>query len=368
MKILLVIGSQIIAFPPVRNLVEILLRNNHSVTLLGRDKTGLVLTPNSNYRFVKIPEYDNLPSVVGYLKKVRFMRKHVIDEMRNHDILWTTTDATVRDLGDLVFKYRHVMQLMELIQDIPRFPGQSIFGLNIQKYAQKAFKVVVPEYNRAHIQKVWWALPKLPSVLPNKMTIPEFEKMNIPTDVAEIVKAVKNEKRKIILYQGVFHDDRDISKFAEAIVGIKDKYALYLMGNETDYKKHLCSIDDSIVNIPYVKPPYHLLVTKEAYIGLLPYKAVEYRHWDKLNALYCAPNKIFEYAAFGVPMIGTDVPGLYLPFSTYGIGYTCQPYTTAKVIENIDRINARYEELRLNCKKFYTDLNMDKIVNNILEA
>jgi len=366
MKVLVVIGSQISGFPPVRNLVEILLRNGHTVTLMGRDRTGVYFEVNDRFKFVKIPEYDGIPSIIRYLKKIQFMREYVVEAMREHDVLWTTTDATVRDLGDLVLNYRHIMQLMELIQDIPRFPGQTFWGLNIQKYAQKAFKVVVPEYNRAHIQKAWWSLPKLPSILPNKMTQPNFEEIKIPSDIEDVLTKTKEEKRKIILYQGVFQEDRDIDKFTEAIGKLKNEYVLYLMGNETKYKKLLCSMDDSIVNIPFIKPPYHLIITKQAYIGLLPYKAGNHSHYDKLNALYCAPNKIFEYAAYGVPMIGTDVPGLHVPFSEYGIGYICEPYTVENVINKVNQIKANYHEMSLRCKVFYNEINMDEIISSIL--
>lgn len=366
MRVLLVIGSQINGFPPVRNLLEILLRNGHSVTLMARDKTGLVLKTNENYRFIKIPEFEGVPSMLGYVKKIRFMRENVVKEMENHDILWTATDATVRDLGDVVLRYRHVMQLMELIRDIPKFPGQSMIGLDIKRYAQQAFKVVVPEYNRAHIQKTWWSLKALPTVLPNKMTVPDFDGLEIPDEVSAFLKQADAEQRKIILYQGVFYEDRDLEHFAEAASALKDEYVLYLMGAETDYKKRLCAMGPEIVNVPFMKPPFHLLVTQRAYIGLLPYKASNYLHYDTINALYCAPNKIYEYAAYGVPMIGTDVPGLHGPFSEYGIGYTCQPYTVETVIENIRRVSEHHSEMREKCKTFYAQINMDEIVNSIL--
>ena len=206
MKIIVVVGGEVNFLPPIRNLIEILLRNNHAVTLMGEDKTGLVLDVNPNYRFIKIPEFSGTPPGIRYFRRTIFMRKHVIEEMLYHDILWTATDSTVRDLGDVVLKYRHVMQLLELIRDIPRWPRQNIFGLNIKKYAQKAFKVFVPEYNRAHIQQAWWSLPDLPTVLPNRMSVPEFDKMEIPADVLKIVEMVKQEKRRIIIYQGVFYN------------------------------------------------------------------------------------------------------------------------------------------------------------------
>ena len=369
MKILVVVSEEVNSLPPIRNLIEILLRNNHTVTLMGKDKTGLVLDFNPNYRFIEIPDFKGALLGIRYLRRTRFMREHVMEEMLHHDILWTTTDSTVRDLGDVVLKYRHVMQLMELIRDIPRWPKQKIFGLNIKKYAQKAFKVVVPEYNRAHIQKVWWSLPDLPTVLPNKMSVPDFNRISIPDDILKIEELVKQEKRRIIIYQGVFENDRDLDNFVEAVFKLKDKYVLYLMGNETDYKKRLCAAGgDAVVNIPYIKPPFHLLITKYAYIGIMPYKAGNAAHFAKINALYCAPNKIFEYAAFGIPMIGTDMPGLMLPFYRFGIGYVCRPYTVTKIIENIELITANYTEMRSRCIQYYNSFDMDQIVNVILNV
>ena len=89
-------------------------------------------------------------------------------QMQHHDVLWTTTDATVRELGDIVLDYCHVMQVLELIRDIPKFPYQNRIMSHLDRYAKKAWKVVVPEYNRAYIQQVWWELDRTPVVLPNK--------------------------------------------------------------------------------------------------------------------------------------------------------------------------------------------------------
>lgn len=369
MKLLVVVGEDVNSLPPIRNLIEILLRNNHTVTLMGEDKTGLVLDVSPNYRFIKIPEFNGTPLGIRYFRRTSFMREHVIKEMLHHDILWTATDSTVRDLGDVVLKYRHVMQLMELIRDIPRWPRQKFFSLNIKKYAQKAFKVVVPEYNRAHIQKVWWSLSDLPTILPNKMSMPVFDKIKIPSDILKVVELVKQEKRKIVIYQGVFENDRDLDFFVEAVSKLKNKYVLYLMGHETEYKKRLCTAGgDAVVNIPYLKPPFHLLITKYAYIGIMPYKAAEVAHLAKINALYCAPNKLFEYAAYGIPMIGTDMPGLIIPFYRYGIGYVCCPYTVSKIIENIALITDNYTEMSSCCIQYYNSFNMDQIVNDIINV
>ena len=367
MRILLVIGSQVNAFPPVRNVIELLLQNGHKVTLMARDRTGLVISSSDNFTFIRIPEFESDPSPIAYIKKIHFMRKKVKEEMQQNDYLWTATDATVRDLGDLVLKYKHIMQLMELIKDIPLFPGVKHLGLNIQKYARHAYKVVVPEYNRAHIQKAWWNLDQLPTVLPNKMSLPIIDSQTLPDDVKSILQNVTKEKRKIVLYQGVFNSDRELEGFIQAVSMLGEEYVIYLMGNETEYKKKLCELDKCVVNIPFIKPPYHLLITQHAYIGLLPYKAASYLHYDIINALYCAPNKIFEYAAYGVPMIGTDVPGLHTPFSEYHIGYTCQPCTVDNILSSIRKISDNYEVMKSNCKNFYESVDMEAIIEELLQ-
>ncbi len=324
MNILIVHSCHINAFPPVRNLIEILLRNGHHVTLVTRDKSGLYLENTDNFKYIVLPEAKKgkLRSLFSYIEKLYRLRRIVRKEMESCDVLWTTTDSTVRDLGKMVLDYKHVMQLMELIEDIPLVPGQYMIQMNIKKYAQKANKVVVPEYNRAHIQKTWWGLKELPTILPNKMTMQDIAE--IPAEVKEVLDQLNKEKRKIILYQGVFNNDRDLDLYAQAIERINDEYCLYIMGQDMPYRKELCSRYPTVKYIPFIKPPFHLCITKMAHIGLLPYKVEKIKHVSVLNVLYCAPNKIYDYAACGLPMIGSDVPGLAYPFATSGIGYVCK--------------------------------------------
>ena len=121
MRILVVHSCQINAFPPVRNLIEILLRNNHNITVITRDDSGVYLKENPNLKYIVLPEgaTGKITAGLAYIKKLKILRETVEKEMENCDLLWTTTDSTVRDLGKLVFKYKHVMQMMELIEDIP---------------------------------------------------------------------------------------------------------------------------------------------------------------------------------------------------------------------------------------------------------
>lgn len=355
-------------YPPVKSLIEVLTRNGNNVTII----TKYTVEPNceNNSRLHVIKLYDNekdsvIRKTYGYFHKLHFLRKLVESEMKNNDVLWTTTDNALRELGRTALKYKHIMQLMELVDDIPLFPVGNWPPYNISKFAQKAYKVVVPEFNRAYIQKIWWNLNALPIVLPNKpANLPALE--DAPDNVLKFVKKLKDEKRKIVLYQGGFQPDRNLEKYAEVIDSLSDEYILYIMGKDNEERKSLCNRYKNIEYIPFIEPPYHLLITEQAYIGLLPYVPKKVYYNSIFNVVYCAPNKIFEYAAYGIPMIGSDLPGLRIPFERYNIGRIVCNESYEMIKENIKQIDEAYNELSRNCNAFYEDINLDEIINSIL--
>lgn len=369
MKILVVHSFEIDRVPPIKNLIEVLLRNGHQVTLIAYGQAKSLNQGHPNLKCILLSGESNVNTfskLMRFIPKRISFRSLVEREMRTHDLIWTTWDSAVPMIGKSLFRYKHIMQIMELTEYIPAFANQKLFKINAPQYARHAYKVVVPEYNRAHIQKAWWDLERVPIVLPNKPANSEIDRTHIPKDVWNVIQGLDQERRKIILYQGVFYEDRDLNKFADVIDELDDKYCLYLMGRETDSLKQLLKKYHNIKYIPFITPPYHLLVTERAYIGLLPYKTTKSLRYSVLNALYCAPNKIYEYAQYGVPMLGTDVPGLKIPFSQFEIGYICETQSKEEIKENIRKIENHYGEMQENCKRFYDSINLDEIVEKIL--
>lgn len=368
MNILVVHSLDINDFPPVRNLVEVLAENGNKVTLLTRNRNGnLLLDYSRNIRIIKLPEKAHgLLRIFNYIARIKFMRATVDREMKSNDILWTTTDLSIRELKGHVLKYKHIMQLMELVEDTPEIFPFDFMKVGLKKYAQKAYKVVVPEYNRACIQKAWWELKQTPTILPNKPKDDVLEEKNAPPEALKIIEEVKKEKRRIILYQGWFGIDRNFEMFAEALAPLKDKYCFYLMGKDNDYLQKLCSQYPEIKYIGFLPPPYHLLITPYAYAALLTYVPAKSLHYSVLNPLYCAPNKIYEYAKYGVPMIGNDVPGLVLPFDKYGIGKIYQGGGAEEMRTILEGIETDYQRMSENCRKFYDDTDLYRIVEDII--
>ena len=371
MKVLVVHDSDVNRFPPVLNLIECLSKNNYETIIYAKDASNIVRRMNlPNVQFVPMDSADKcskLKKVIKYLKRKPTIKKTVRELMKECDVIWTTTDGTVREIGKQLLHYKHVMQLMELIEHMPMLPVLAWPYMNIEKYARHAYKVVVPEYNRAHIQKTWWKLKEVPVVLPNKpYQLPVLDTIPDELDnIKPIISQMNNEKRRILLYQGVFYADRNLDKIADAVDKLSDRYVLYIMGRKTEYREELLSRHRNIVAVPYIDPPYHMFITKNAHIGLTPYVAKKFLRYSILNALYCAPNKIFEYAGNGLPMLGSNVPGLEIPFERYNIG-KCYEDNEDSIIECLEYIDKNYDEMSRNCYTYFNSIDMDKIVNSVL--
>ncbi len=368
MKILVVHSDDIRRFPPVRNLLECLLSNGHEVTIITKDENRTLSSWNHERLHAEIIESyqktNKLSIAKTYYSNRRFLRSRVSELMKDHDVIWTTTDIAVREIGKQLFHYKHVMQMMELIQDMPVNPYLKGIKFNIAEYARHAYKVVVPEINRAHITKTWWKLEETPSVLPNKpysLTIPA-----IPPEAQKYMADMEREERKILLYQGVFYKDRNLEPVARAVTELKNDYCLYIMGRDTDIRRTLCRDYPEIKYVPFFDPPAHLLITQRANVGLLPYIPSKSYHFSELNALYCAPNKIFEYAAFGLPMLGSDVPGLFIPFERYNMGVCYKTGATEEIKDLLIDISKNYDVMSKAALTYYNSVDLDAIVQDIL--
>ena len=373
MKVTVVHLMDLVAYPPVLSLLENLTNNGHKVNLIsyGIDKAPDKIKKNNRIKLYEVPA-GSKGGILGKLERERIRRSYtqsaVKKLMKDSDILWTTTDISVRCLGDEVLKYRHIMQLMELEEWYPYVIGIDHPQFPLQKYAKAAWKTVVPEINRGYIQKTWWGLEKTPYVLPNK---PYSLEVN-DEGMEEVLEKLKKDDRKKIMYLGIISSDRSLEEFAKATTILGDDFCLYVVGRIDDSEKRSFSeLKEKYKNVEYLgyfEAPKHLCVLKYAYIGLLPYfPNSRHQFISPLNVQYCAPNKIFEYSAFGVPMIGTDVLGLRNPFETYNIGRICEKLDAESIASSVRSIESDYNDMRNNCKTFYDSVDLDVILQKILE-
>ncbi len=364
--------NDISLYPPVQNLIRILLKKGYKVNFIGVEVSNISEDIKSNSLFNPI-ETSRFHGKLSRLKNkintfcIKYSACAALKTcMKTSEILWTTSMQTSVLIGKNAMKYKTVLQLMELAENGYRF--RHYFKISIKKYAQSAWKTVVPEINRAYIQKIWYDLEKTPIVLPNKPF--NIDCGEIIPEISDAISVMKKENKKIILYLGGLSTDREFESYAKAI-SKTDDYVLYIVGKVfSDEAKSLLEKLQNKYNVVYLggfNPPKHLSLVQYAYIGLLPYKPVKDTINSELNALYCAPNKIWEYAGFGVPMVGSDVLGLKLPFEQWNIGRCCDLNDETEIIKAIEEVDKNHDEMSQNCYKFYDSVDLEKIVSEILE-
>lgn len=370
MKVFIIQISDVLGCPPILNLVNLLEKNKITTELIG---TKSDFFKENKFEYISFFElnndYSSSRSIAKKLLDMQSLKKQIWNEIdktyTSEDLIWITSDTALKHLGNKVLKYNYVLQLMELSEEI-RYYNKLPLKMDASKIGNNALAVVVPEFNRAHIIKAWWGLNERPMILANKPYITkEFVKNNeIDNEYAREVIA-KLKDKKIILYQGIIHRERPLDKYIHAVDKLGNDYAFVVMsGGENIYKDIKSS---NYYFIPYVKAPDHLQITSHAYIGVLSYFPVP-TDYSILNALFCAPNKTFEYAMFNIPMIGNDVPGLKYAFDTTGCGVCIEDFEVDSICKAIETIEDNYETMSKNAEKYYDGTDIEKQLMDILEV
>jgi len=375
MKIIVFQIEPLWALPPTLSLLSILSEKYHVIFITcSQNNKYLKFFNEKKIEYISITNrlrlrHGILPAIVERFINRKRIWKVIRKNYNYNTIIWTTSERSVVFLGAKLKEYRFIMQLMELIQ-IERVKGifPYNFFINIKKIAQSAKVLVVPEYNRARIQSTWWQLNNPVFVLPNKTVLhPCIPKLKISDDhIREIINNIIISGKRIILYQGVLHSQRNLDNFILACDRLKDKYVFVIMGKITAGLIRLQNKYNSFVHINWLEAPSHLEVTSWAHIGILSYVPKKISYISELNALYCAPNKIFEYAGFGIPMLANDCPPLKYTFKKWGIGEIVDLNDVDSIIKGIELIEQNYEERAIKCREFFNSIEMDRIVDEII--
>lgn len=275
-------------------------------------------------------------------------------------VLWIEGNYTFDSLTtEFINKYPHVLQVQELPDIL--IPKGKYTMKTLGKIMPTAIANLTPEYNRAWILYCLLQLPVPPLVLPNKPAfIPTKEELQLLGEkFIEFNKTVGN--RKIILYQGILSDGRNLESFVRAAKEFdQDKFVTVLLGEKTSLVDRYKEIDQNLIHIDFVPAPDYLYITSRAYMGIVSYDSTT------LNRAYCAPNKIYEYGAFGVPMIGNDIPGLRYSIALSNCGVVCDDRSVESILNGMQQIHANYEAFSKNAHCLYDSLDNKATIKRVI--
>ena len=352
--------------PPVINLVLYLAENSSlKIVLIVRE-----LSSNMKDVFLQhnieiiINESETLMVLGKYISILYDMYKfqtkvfeYLTINYSKNDLVWVASHNTLFSLWKKINKYNYYLQLHELLDKYP-------MRINIIKYIiTKKTKVIVPSQARAYLSKILYSLDELPNVLPNKpFTNTYNDNYHYEMDIVKKIKLLKLNNKLIILYQGVIDSSRPLNNIVSAISNY-DNIEIILMGRViNNYLATLKELNKDLIHIDYILSPLHLEITKYADIGILTYSS------DSFNNIYCAPNKIWEYSNFGIPMLCSTLPCLNDMIDKYSNGESCNLESINDIVIAINKITNNYKFYSKNSLAFFDSCNMNKILNQLVKG
>ena len=112
-----------------------------------------------------------------------------------------------------------------------------------------------------------------------------------------------------------------------------------------------------------VKPPHHLEVASHADVAYISYIAQN----GSINAVFCAPNKVYEFAGFGVPMLCNDNPGLKYTVEHNRMGICVPELTTAEITAALNKIDTDAAAMGAAANRYFDGESVEEAVVAVLE-
>lgn len=218
-------------------------------------------------------------------------------------------------------------------------------------------KIIAANGSRAQIMHTEYGATELPVVI---MNCPSNHSRKNPEITTPISKMAKENTRRVI-YQGVLSDGRNLENVVEAVQYVKKPISLTFIG-AGDYRDRLYEVikENNVEHSVFLHDPvpYDQLLdlTELAHLGIVIYKN------DCRNNYFCAPNKLFEYAMAGIPVVGSNFPEISQIVQKYKIGAIFDPENPKSIAEAIDFVfenEQRYEQMKRNTERVRSIYNWE---------
>lgn len=289
------------------------------------------------YLFIKkvlLPFHKPLASLDFYIKGIKYSLKVRPETYHCHDLntLWIGVIAAKLTKSKLVYDSH------ELYTEISTFNKRQRFILGLTekiliKFPDEIITVnesianeLVKRYNIKHPKIVMNCPPKI-----NLDTKP-IEKID---DTWEKIRESCPRDTTFILYQGGFAPNRGLENLIRSMKFTSGCVLVMLgWGRLEDDLRLLVdkeSLKEKVIFVPPVSQEELLYFTKHADFGVIPYQNVG------LNNYYATPNKLFEYAMSGLPILASNFPELSRIIYEYKIGETFNPNDSEDIAKAINK-------------------------------
>jgi len=366
-KVIYIVKTDLHYYPPCMMQIRYLKKCGVRVEVwfASSNESALTILDKEQIPYVCLGESSRVNSLIGKLKNWMEFRRNVNRQLNNisqsereNTLLWVGTAESAIPLYGVLQHYHYNLTMLELLDGDKNKFKRTTFG----KLAKKAEAIVACEVTRAYIMKYWFGLKKLPYVMPNKPYELGTTKNAEPScdKTKQAIDVIRG--KKFIIFQGIFQKVDYMKALATALSQMDSDYYIVLMGFDlykTNAYEKLKKIYERVIELSSLPAPLHLEVTSHAQIGLVFYDDFS------LNQAFCAPNKIYEYSGFGIPMIANKIPGLENTVGKFNAG-KCVEFESKQLMKAIKEIDDNYEQYSANSLSLYNAVDNESTINDII--
>lgn len=167
--------------------------------------------------------------------------------------------------------------------------------------------------------------------------------------------------RRVVLYQGTLAAQRGLDRLVRALAHLPDDVVLLVLGDggARDELTRIAAAAGHAERLVFAgRVPADRLVhyMRRADVGLAIYQN------NCRNNFYCAPNKIYEYASVGLPVVGPAFPEVLRLVETYRLGATFDPADPESIARAVLEVldSPRRDEMRRNALRVVDEVNWEQ--------
>ena len=239
----------------------------------------------------------------------------------------------------------------------------------IESSSKIDFFITINESAKKYYQKNF---PKLPpaTILMNASRRPQKKPLQYGS--LRSMASLANDQR-VVIFHGGLSLGRGIKMLLDVVDRLPVNWSILFMGSgppEDDISQKILTTKglrpkgrDPLNILPMVDLDDLSFWTSQADVGVIPYEDIG------LNHLYCTPNKIWDYASSGIPIIATNLPEMSLLIKKYNLGFllpkTFSDDDFLNILKKFD--DSKIKEISGNCVKFSEKECWEKYEPNLIK-
>lgn len=230
---------------------------------------------------------------------------------------------------------------------------------------RRADAVICASEERADIMSADYGVRERPTPIINvtpRGGIPPGPPAHLPPGTDFPAAAVR------IVYQGGLTRGRGLANVVDALTHLPENHVLIVVGDGADREavtERIAAAGLSArVALTGRVPADHVV----SYMELGDVGVVIYQNTCR-NNYYCAPNKLYDYCAVGVPVIGSDVPGVRGVIDRFDVGELFDPTDPRSIADAVRRLFADpelYARRRATAARLKEELNWEQQQDKLL--